>query len=126
MEIDPAQGTRRGVVWRGNASAWSASLASIAVLALAAPVLIAPAAMAGSAAAARNMAASSTVVAPGNGWQQSRWGDVVADLLSLNGSSKTYEATRDPGSLYTVTSRLVRAPYGTSTTPAGAASPAKA
>jgi serine protease AprX len=42
----------------------------------------------------------------GNGWQTGTWGDVLADLLSFNGSTGGYDATRDPGSLYTVTKSI--------------------
>jgi serine protease AprX len=90
-------------------------VATVAVLAVVAPVgLTGQAAFAATPAAipaaipSRASAATGVhnVSSAANGWQTSGWGDLLADLLSINSSTGGYDATRDPGSLYTITKSI--------------------
>jgi serine protease AprX len=106
VRIVGTSGQRRGVVWTGP------RLASVALLAV-----VAPFGLSGQAAFASDAPATSTGPAPAaaaplkvsdasSQWQTGSWGDVLADLLSFNTSTGGYDATRDPGSLYTLTKSI--------------------
>jgi serine protease AprX len=95
--VGTAQRTR-GVVWTGPRKA------SFVVLAMAAPVALTS--IAAAPAALASPAPRATTVTASQNWQGHEWGDALADLLSVgqtsDGKSKAYDATKDPGSLYTV------------------------
>ncbi len=86
------------MVWTGP------KLAALAAVALTGPVVFAGPALA--AVTPAQAPAKPTAGRAADSWQHGRWGDYLADLLSSNGSSKGYDPTRDPGSLYTVTKTI--------------------
>ncbi len=98
MRARQAGNNGRGIVWNGPRRT------AFVVLAMAGPVALTGVLAPAAGAATPSTAAAQT--ASEQSWQSSKWGDALADLLSLNSSTKTYDATKDLGSLWTLTKEI--------------------